>query len=62
MLSRAEFAHLCATRVLIVDGAVGTLLMDKGLEPGQAPEAVFKVDAADVSAREFCNLHGLWKG
>lgn len=31
------------------------------LEPGQAPEAVFKVDAASVSAREYCNLHGLWK-
>ncbi|MBC2744501.1 MAG: desulfoferrodoxin, partial [Desulfosarcina sp.] len=25
------------------------------------PEAEFKVDAASVSAREYCNLHGLWK-
>ncbi|MFC1766062.1 desulfoferrodoxin [Planctomycetota bacterium] len=32
------------------------------LEPGQAPEAVFMVDATDVTAREYCNLHGLWKG
>jgi superoxide reductase len=31
------------------------------LDPGQTPEAVFKVDAASVSAREYCNLHGLWK-
>ena len=31
------------------------------LNPGDAPEAVFKVDADEVSAREFCNLHGLWK-
>ena len=31
------------------------------LNPGDAPEAVFMVDAAEVSAREFCNLHGLWK-
>jgi len=31
------------------------------LEPGQTPEAVFMVDAASVSAREYCNLHGLWK-
>ena len=31
------------------------------LKPGDAPEATFKIDAADVSAREFCNLHGLWK-
>ncbi len=32
------------------------------LNPGDAPEAVFKVDAESVSAREFCTLHGLWKG
>jgi superoxide reductase len=31
------------------------------LKPGQAPEAIFKIDAASVSAREYCNLHGLWK-
>lgn len=31
------------------------------LKPGDTPEAVFKVDAASVSAREYCNLHGLWK-
>ena len=31
------------------------------LEPGQAPEATFCIDAAQVSAREYCNLHGLWK-
>ena len=31
------------------------------LNPGGAPEAVFKVDADSVSAREYCNLHGLWK-
>ena len=32
------------------------------LAPGQSPQAVFEVDAEDVSAREYCNLHGLWKG
>ena len=31
------------------------------LSPGQKPEAVFKIDAAKVSAREYCNIHGLWK-
>jgi len=30
------------------------------LKPGVAPEAVFKVTAQKVTAREFCNLHGLW--
>ena len=31
------------------------------LEPGQAPEAMFKIEAASMTAREYCNLHGLWK-
>lgn len=33
----------------------------QNLAPGQAPEAVFCIDAADASARAYCNLHGLWK-
>ena len=33
----------------------------KFLNPGDAPEAVFTVAAEDVSAREYCNKHGLWK-
>jgi len=32
------------------------------LEPGDAPEALFPVAAEDLSARELCNVHGLWKG
>jgi superoxide reductase len=31
------------------------------LNPGDAPEATFAVEAQDVVAREHCNLHGLWK-
>ena len=32
------------------------------LNPGDAPEAVFKVEAKQITARAYCNLHGLWKG
>jgi superoxide reductase len=31
------------------------------LKPGDKPEALFKVEGKDLSAREYCNLHGLWK-
>jgi superoxide reductase len=31
------------------------------LNPGDAPEAAFAVDAKQVFARAYCNLHGLWK-
>jgi len=31
------------------------------LKPGVAPEAFFCIEAATVTAREYCNIHGLWK-
>lgn len=31
------------------------------LNPGDRPEAVFSLQADRVTAREYCNLHGLWK-
>lgn len=31
------------------------------LNPGEAPEAVFMIDHENITAREFCNLHGQWK-
>ncbi|MFC1594938.1 desulfoferrodoxin [Patescibacteria group bacterium] len=35
----------------------------KFLKPGDKPEAEFQIDADidQVTAREYCNLHGLWK-
>jgi len=30
------------------------------LAPGQSPEAVFTIEAGQVTARAYCNLHGLW--
>jgi superoxide reductase len=32
------------------------------LSPGKPAEAVFMVTAGSVTAREYCNVHGLWKG
>ena len=32
------------------------------LKPGGAPEATFDVKAEKITAREYCNLHGLWRG
>lgn len=32
------------------------------LNPGETPEATFNVEAEKITAREYCNLHGLWKG
>jgi superoxide reductase len=42
---------------LVVDGKV----YRQFLKPGQAPEAVFCIKGDKVSAREYSNLHGLWK-
>lgn len=37
------------------------VVMRKYLHPGEKPVAVFMTDAAEVTAREYCNLHGHWK-
>ena len=31
------------------------------LKPGDEPISIFCVGAEEVSAREYCNVHGLWK-
>ena len=31
------------------------------LKPGDKPEAEFRVDAEKITARIYCNLHGLWR-
>jgi superoxide reductase len=51
-----EAAHFIAWIELIADGKV----YRQQLQPGQAPEATFPVIAKQVTAREYCNLHGLW--
>ena len=32
------------------------------LKPGAKPEALFCIQAETITAREYCSLHGLWKG
>lgn len=32
------------------------------LSPGMAPTAQFMIAASRVAAREYCNIHGLWRG
>ncbi|MFH1830315.1 MAG: desulfoferrodoxin [Pseudomonadota bacterium] len=31
------------------------------LKPGDKPEATFDIKATQITAREYCNIHGLWK-
>ncbi|MFH2064205.1 MAG: desulfoferrodoxin [Pseudomonadota bacterium] len=52
-----EEKHYIEWIEIIADGKV----YRKFLKPGDKPEAVFKIDAAKVTAREYCNLHGQWK-
>lgn len=52
-----EAKHFIEWIELIADGQV----YRQFLQPGQAPEAFFPVTVANVTARAYCNLHGLWK-
>ncbi len=52
-----EEKHYIEWVELIADGVA----YRKFLKPGDQPEATFCLAAANVEAREHCNLHGLWK-
>jgi len=52
-----EEAHFIEWIELVTDEKV----YRRYLKPGQVPEFEFCTDAAVITAREYCNLHGLWK-
>jgi superoxide reductase len=51
-----EDKHYIQWIELIADGK----LYRQSLKPGDKPEAEFNIQAQKVTAREYCNLHGLW--
>ncbi len=51
-----EESHYIEWIEIIADGQI----YRKYLNPGDSPEAVFPV-SGEWTAREYCNLHGLWK-
>ena len=53
-----EEKHYIEWVELLVDGKA----YRQFLNPGESPEALFDVKEKKVVAREYCNLHGLWKG
>ncbi|MBW1818062.1 MAG: desulfoferrodoxin [Deltaproteobacteria bacterium] len=53
-----EEKHYIQWVELIVDGKAYLQF----LNPGEAPEATFCVPGDTATAREYCTLHGLWKG
>ena len=52
-----EEKHYIQWIEIIADGKI----YRQFLNPGDAPEATFNVVADQIAAREYCNLHGLWK-
>jgi superoxide reductase len=52
-----EDKHYIEWIEIIADGTV----YRKFLSPGDKPEALFAIDADKITARAYCNLHGLWK-
>ncbi|MFH1132583.1 MAG: desulfoferrodoxin family protein, partial [Pseudomonadota bacterium] len=52
-----EEKHYIEWIEVIADGEV----CRQFLGPDDAPEAIFKTKAKSLTARAYCNLHGLWK-
>ncbi|WP_456329608.1 desulfoferrodoxin [Archaeoglobus sp.] len=53
-----EEQHFIEWIEVIDDGCVHR----KQLKPGDEPKAEFAVMSDKISARAYCNVHGLWKG
>jgi superoxide reductase len=53
-----EEKHYIEWIEIIVDGKT----YRQYLKLGMLPEAIFCIKAEKVTAREHCNVHGLWKG
>ena len=52
-----EEKHYIEWIQIIADGVA----YRKFLNPGDKPQAKFEVTANEIQAREYCNIHGLWK-
>jgi len=52
-----EEKHYIEWIEIIADGKV----YKQFLKPGDQPEALFEIKADKITAREYCNIHGLWK-
>lgn len=52
-----EDSHYIEWIELIADGRI----FRQHLKPGDPPVAEFCIEAQDITAREHCNLHGLWR-
>ena len=52
-----EDSHYIEWIEIIADGEVCRHF----LKPGENPEAEFCIQSENVTAREHCNVHGLWK-
>lgn len=52
-----EEKHYIEWVEVIADGIVHR----KFLKPSDKPEAEFEIKAEKIDAREYCNLHGLWR-
>ncbi|MFA5303806.1 MAG: desulfoferrodoxin [Candidatus Nanoarchaeia archaeon] len=52
-----EEKHYIELIEIIADG----VSYKKFLKPGQKPEAEFCINASKITARDYCNVHGLWK-
>lgn len=57
VLHPMEEKHYIEWIEIIVDGKA----YREFLNPGDQPVATFHVDGGNIVAREYCNIHGLWK-
>ncbi len=60
-VGEVEHPTLPEHHILWIELVTENQILRKYLNAGEKPEAIFMTDATNVYAREYCNLHGLWK-
>ena len=56
-----EHPMLEAHYIELIEIQTANKIYRKYLNPGDKPEAIFLLEEEILSAREYCNIHGLWK-
>ncbi|MCX8012285.1 MAG: desulfoferrodoxin [Desulfobacterota bacterium] len=62
-VKRGSVAHPMEEKHYIewIEVIAGGKVYRQFLKPGDTPEATFAIPPSQLTAREYCNLHGLWK-
>jgi 5-methyltetrahydrofolate--homocysteine methyltransferase len=55
-----DLVSVLKERMVLLDGAMGTMLQERGMQPGQCPELFGVENPAPFCARSIVSIHRGW--